>query len=228
MMRSPTPLVIASGNAGKIREFAALLADLPLEIRAQPEGLEVEETGATFAENARLKATAVALASGCWALADDSGLAVAALGGAPGVHSARYAASDAERIARLLRELKAALRDQAAQGLAAGVPSTTVLSAATTPLTVPRLESTDRSARFTAALALADPSGAIRLEVEGYCPGVILEAPRGAGGFGYDPVFLVPELGQTFAEMDKATKGRIGHRGRAFALLEPGLRQLLA
>ena len=103
-----------------------------------------------------------------------------------------------------------------------------MLSAATTPLTVPRLESGDRSARFTAALALADPSGAIRLEVEGHCPGVILEAPRGAGGFGYDPVFLVPELGQTFAEMDKATKGRIGHRGRAFALLEPGLRQLLA
>jgi XTP/dITP diphosphohydrolase len=220
--------VIASGNAGKIREFAALLADLPLEIRAQPEGLEVEETGATFAENARLKATAVALASGCWALADDSGLAVAALAGAPGVHSARYAPTDAERIARLLRELETAQHDHAVQGLEAGVLSTTVLSAATTPLTVPRLESGDRSARFTAALALADPSGAIRLEVEGHCPGVILEAPRGAGGFGYDPVFLVPELGQTFAEMDKATKGRIGHRGRAFALLEPGLRQLLA
>ena len=74
---------------------------------------------------------------------------------------------------------------------------------------------------------MADPSGQIRLEVEGHCPGVILEAPRGAGGFGYDPIFLVPELGQTFAEMDKAIKGRIGHRGRAFALLEPGLRQLL-
>ena len=205
MTPSPTPLVIASGNAGKIREFAALLAELPLEIRAQPQGLEVEETGSTFAENARLKATAVALASGCWALADDSGLAVAALAGAPGVHSARYATSDPERIARLLRELEAL---------------TAVSSAAPA--------SADRSARFTAALAVADPSGAIRLEVEGHCPGVILEAPRGAGGFGYDPVFLVPELGQTFAEMDKATKGRIGHRGRAFALLEPGLRQLLA
>jgi XTP/dITP diphosphohydrolase len=227
MARSPTPLVIASGNAGKIREFAALLAELPLEIQAQPEGLEVEETGATFAENARLKAEAVARATGCWALADDSGLAVAALAGAPGVHSARYAASDPDRIARLLGELEAALRDQAAQRLEAGFPSSTVLPAVTRPLTVPRLESGDRSARFTAALALADPSGAIRLEVEGNCPGVILEAPRGAGGFGYDPVFLVPELGQTFAEMDKATKGRIGHRGRAFALLEPGLRQLL-
>jgi len=192
----PTPLVIASGNTGKVREFAHLLAALPLEIRPQPEGLEVEETGATFAENARLKATAVALATGCWALADDSGLAVDALGSAPGVHSARYAATDPERIARLLRELADARGPQ-------------------------------RSARFTAALAVADPSGAIVLEVEGHCPGLILEAPRGSGGFGYDPVFLVPEAGLTFAEMDKATKGRIGHRGRAFALLEPGLRQLL-
>ncbi|MCX5949212.1 MAG: RdgB/HAM1 family non-canonical purine NTP pyrophosphatase [Cyanobacteria bacterium] len=193
---APTPLVIASGNAGKVREFAHLLAALPLEIRPQPEGLEVEETGSTFAENARLKATAVALATGCWALADDSGLAVDAMGGAPGVHSARYAASDPERIARLLRELAAA-------------------------------RGPERRAQFSAALAVADPSGAIVLEVEGHCPGLILEAPRGSGGFGYDPVFLVPETGLTFAEMDKATKGRIGHRGRAFALLEPGLRELL-
>jgi len=227
MAHSPTPLVIASGNAGKIREFAALLADLPLEIRAQPEGLEVEETGATFAENARLKATAVALASGCWALADDSGLAVAALGGEPGVHSARYAASDAERIARLLRELEA-VRAGLGKAAVAGARVRDPFPPGDDPLTTTASVIADRSARFTAALALADPSGAIRLEVEGHCPGVILEAPRGAGGFGYDPVFLVPELGQTFAEMDKATKGLIGHRGRAFALLEPGLRQLLA
>jgi XTP/dITP diphosphohydrolase len=204
MVPTPTPLVIASGNAGKIREFAALLADLPLEIRAQPEGLEVEETGTTFAANARLKAEAVARATGCWALADDSGLAVHALGGAPGVFSARYAPTDPERIARLLAELAAANQERLAQGLAP-----------------------DRSARFSAALAVADPSGAIRIEVEGHCPGVILEVPRGAGGFGYDPVFLVPEAGLSFAEMDKATKGRIGHRGRAFALLEPGLKGLL-
>ncbi len=204
MAPTPTPLVIASGNAGKIREFAALLADLPLEIRAQPEGLEVEETGTTFAANARLKAEAVARVTGCWALADDSGLAVDALGGAPGVFSARYAPTDPERIARLLAELAAANQERLAQGLAP-----------------------DRSARFSAALAVADPSGAIRIEVEGHCPGVILEVPRGAGGFGYDPVFLVPEAGLSFAEMDKATKGRIGHRGRAFALLEPGLRGLL-
>ncbi|MFM7269792.1 MAG: RdgB/HAM1 family non-canonical purine NTP pyrophosphatase [Cyanobium sp.] len=190
----PTRLLIASGNAGKIREFAALLADLPLEVLPQPQGLEVEETGTTFAANARLKAEVVARATGCWALADDSGLAVEALAGAPGVHSARYAPTDGERIARLLRELGAA---------------------------------TDRSARFTAALAVADPQGVIRLEVEGHCPGVILEAPRGQGGFGYDPLFLVPELDLSFAEMDKATKARVGHRGRAFALLEPALRQLL-
>ena len=201
---SPTPLVIASGNAGKVREFAALLAGLGLEIRPQPEGLEVEETGLTFVENARLKAIAVARASGCWALADDSGLAVDALAGAPGVHSARYAASDPERIARLLAALAAANQQRAAAGL--------------TP---------QRSARFTAALALADPNGNLRLEVEGHCPGEILETPRGSGGFGYDPVFLVPETGLSFAEMDKATKARLGHRGRAFALLEPGLRGLL-
>lgn len=199
-----SPLVIASGNAGKIREFAALLAELPLEIRRQPEGLEVEETGATFAENARLKAVAVARASGCWALADDSGLSVTALAGAPGVQSARYADSDAARIDRLLRELEVANRCR----IDAGLPE-------------------DRTAHFTAALAVADPSGTIRLEVEGLCPGVILESPRGEGGFGYDPVFLVPELGLSFAEMDKATKAAIGHRGRAFALLEPRLRQLL-
>ena len=187
-------LVIASGNTGKVREFGHLLAALHLEIRPQPEGLEVEETGATFAENARLKAAAVARATGCWALADDSGLSVSALGGAPGVHSARYATTDEARIGRLLREL-------------AGTD--------------------DRSAQFTAALAVADPSGAIRLEVEGICPGVILEETRGRGGFGYDPVFFVPEEGLTYAEMDKQLKGRIGHRGKAFALLAPQLRALL-
>ena len=188
------PLVIASGNPGKVREFGHLLADLPLEIRPQPEGLEVEETGDTFAENARLKASAVARSTGCWALADDSGLSVTALGGAPGVHSARYAASDEARIARLLRELAGA---------------------------------GDRSARFTAALAVADPSGTIRLEVEGVCTGLILEEKRGTGGFGYDPVFFVPEAGLSYAEMDKALKGRIGHRGQAFAQLAPQLQALV-
>ena len=98
-------LVIASGNAGKIREFEGLLKALPVNVRPQPEGLEVEETGTTFAANARLKAIAVARATGEWALADDSGLSVDALDGAPGVHSARYAPTDPERIARLLKAL---------------------------------------------------------------------------------------------------------------------------
>jgi XTP/dITP diphosphohydrolase len=199
MAPNPAPrkapvLVIASGNPGKVLEFSHLLADLKLTIRPQPEGLEVEETGITFAENARLKASAVARATGCWALADDSGLSVNALGGAPGVHSARYGETDTARIARLLRELNGA---------------------------------NDRSAQFTAALAVADPSGTIRLEVEGVCPGVILEEQRGSGGFGYDPVFFMPEAGLTYAEMDKQLKGRIGHRGQAFALLAPQLQKLL-
>ena len=201
----PSALVIATGNPGKLREFAALLAALPLEVRPQPPGLEVEESGSSFAANARLKAEAVARVSGCWTLADDSGLEVAALGGAPGVFSARYAASDPERIARLLRELDEVGQRRAAAGL---------------PL--------DRGACYCAALAVADPCGVIRLEVEGRCPGEILEEPRGEGGFGYDPVFLVPGLGRTFAQLDKAEKAAVGHRGRAFALLEPQLRQLLA
>ena len=199
-----TELVIASGNAGKVREFTALLADLPLVVCPQPPGLEVEETGTTFAENARLKAQAVARATGCWALADDSGLEVAALDGAPGVHSARYADDDAARIARLLHNLAAANAEALGRG-----------------------EAADRSARFTAALAVADASGAVVLEVEAHCHGLILDGPRGAGGFGYDPVFLMAEVGQTFAEMPRELKARLGHRGRAFALLEPKLRQLL-
>ena len=194
-----TTLVIASGNAGKVREFAQLLEGLGLDTQPQPEGIEVEETGDTFAANASLKAEAVAQATGQWALADDSGLSVDALGGVPGVHSARYAATDAARIERLLQELNdAGAIDPAA-----------------------------RSAHFTAALALADPSGRVVLEVEGHCPGQILMQRRGDGGFGYDPVFFVPEVQLTFAEMPKALKAEVGHRGRAFAKLKPALKNFL-
>jgi len=195
-----TTLVIASGNAGKVREFGQLLEGLGLNTQPQPAGIEVEETGDTFAANARLKAQAVAQATGQWALADDSGLSVDALGGAPGVHSARYAATDAARIDRLLQELSAA----GAHDLCS------------------------RSARFTAALALANPSGQVVLEVEGHCPGQILTESRGDGGFGYDPVFYVPDAQLTFAEMPKALKAELGHRGRAFAALKPQLHALLA
>lgn len=187
-------LVIASGNSGKLREFEGLLSGLPLTVKAQPEGLDVEETGSTFTANARIKALAVAAETGEWALADDSGLSVDALDGAPGVHSARYAPSDAERIARLLQAL----------------------------------ESEDnRTARFCAALCVAAPDGRLLLEVEGQCKGRITRSPRGDQGFGYDPIFEVDGTQRTFAEMSLKEKKALGHRGRAFTLLEPRLRQLL-
>ena len=192
---SARTLVIASGNAGKIREFAGLLVHLPLTVKPQPEGMEVEETGLTFAENARIKARAVAAATGHWSLADDSGLSVDALDGAPGVFSARYAESDPARIARLLQELG---------------------------------DTDNRSAYFSAALCIAAPDGSVLVEVEGRCDGVITTTPRGAEGFGYDPIFEVLGTGQTFAEMDRERKKSHGHRGRAFTLLEPQLHQLLA
>ena len=192
---SARTLVIASGNAGKIREFAGLLEHLPLTVNPQPEGMEVEETGLTFAENARIKARAVAAATGHWSLADDSGLSVDALDGAPGVFSARYAESDPARIARLLQELG---------------------------------DTDNRSAYFSAALCIAAPDGSVLVEVEGRCDGVITTTPRGAEGFGYDPIFEVLGTGQTFAEMDRERKKSHGHRGRAFTLLEPQLHQLLA
>ena len=188
-------LVIASGNAGKIREFEGLLKALPVNVRPQPEGLEVEETGTTFAANARLKAIAVARATGEWALADDSGLSVDALDGAPGVHSARYAPTDPERIARLLTALNG---------------------------------SSQRKAHFCAALCIAAPDGRVLLEVEGRCKGQITRTARGEQGFGYDPIFEVDGTELTFAEMPLAEKKQHGHRGRAFAALEPQLRELLA
>lgn len=204
LMPTETPtkrLVLASTNLGKLREFQALLGDLGVEICPMPAELEVEETGSTFGENARLKASTVARATQCWALADDSGLEVMALGGAPGVYSARYAPTDRARIERLLRELALAEREAGGR--------------------------VGRRARFVAALALANPQGDLVLEVEGVCEGSILEAPRGDGGFGYDPVFWIEDMGQTFAEMDSETKARCSHRGRALAALKPGLKERL-
>ena len=188
-------IVIASGNQGKIREFQGLLSGLPLLVEPQPEGLEVEETGTTFAANARIKALAVAQATGQWALADDSGLSVSALNGAPGVHSARYAPTDPARIQKLLAAL---------------------------------LQCHERSAYFSAALCVAAPDGQVLLEVEGRCEGQITKAPRGDQGFGYDPIFEVNKTGRTFAEMVLAEKKSYGHRGRAFALLEPLLKKLIS
>ncbi len=185
-----TRLVVATGNAGKLREMQAYLADLGWELTLKPEELEVEETGDTFAANACLKASQVALATGNWAIADDSGLQIDALGGAPGVYSARYGKTDSERIARVLRELD---------------------------------NQTSRQAQFVCAVAIARPDGAIALQSEGVCRGEILESPRGNGGFGYDPIFYVPEKKLTFAEMTPDLKRSISHRGKAIEALIPQL-----
>ncbi|MCR6685514.1 RdgB/HAM1 family non-canonical purine NTP pyrophosphatase [Pseudoxanthomonas sp.] len=195
-------LVLASGNAGKLRELGALLGDLDVELLPQARlGVDdIEETGLSFVENALLKARHAARVTGLPALADDSGLCVDALGGAPGLYSARYAGGhgdSAANIARLLRELD-------------GVPP-------------PR-----RGAHFHAVIVLLrhaeDPQP---LVAEGSWPGTILEAPRGAGGFGYDPVFLDPERGLSAAELDPALKNRISHRGRALEQLRARLRGAL-
>lgn len=199
-------LVIATRNAGKLREVAAVLAELGSAVRLRslvdfPHVPEVPETGRTFEENAVQKARAVALATGLPVLADDSGLEVDALGGAPGVHSRRAAgegASDPERIAWLLRRLE-------------GVPPE------------------QRTARFHSVVALAVPApdGTVQVETfHGTIDGRILDAPRGTGGFGYDPVFLVVELGRSMAELSLDEKNRISHRARALRRALPRLAEL--
>lgn len=182
-------LLIATTNQGKLREYAAIFGGLPIELRTLRDlGItdDVEETGATFAANAQLKAEYYAARSGLPALADDSGLEVAALGGEPGVYSARYAGpgkTDAERNAFLLGKL-------------ADVPFHA------------------RLARFVCVIALSRPGGATEL-VEGVLPGVIEHAPRGEGGFGYDPLFYVLDENATLAEIPPDRKNQISHRARA-------------
>jgi XTP/dITP diphosphohydrolase len=183
-------VIVATGNPGKLKEMQGYLDSLGWELQLKPENLEIEETGTTFLENARLKAAGVAQALGQWAIADDSGLAVRSLGGAPGIYSARYADSDGARIERLLVELEG-------QG--------------------------DRTAHFVCALALANPTGEVVLETEGLCSGEILLAPRGSNGFGYDPIFYVPSLEKSFAEMTPNQKDIHSHRGIAFRQLLPQL-----
>ena len=186
-------LVIASGNEGKINEFQELLEDFPFDLLTQPVGFEIEETGKTFRENARLKAIAVSKESGNLSLADDSGLCVEALGGGPGIYSSRYANSDKDRIEKLLSELK--------------------------PFP-------NRKAKFECALCVASAEKVL-IEVTGFCEGLITFLPRGENGFGYDPIFEVAGLGQTFAQMNYNKKKLLGHRGNAFRLLKPKLNKLL-
>ncbi len=182
-------LLLATTNEHKLAEFRTILRDLPftvLSLRDVQIDMDVEETGTTFAENAILKAQAYAQAAQMLALADDSGLEIDALGGAPGIYSARFAGRETPYPARfklIFERLRA----------------------------VPPAE---RTARFRCAIALAEPSGYVRV-VEGTIEGIITDSARGENGFGYDPIFLVPELGLTTAELSPAEKNRISHRGRA-------------
>ena len=195
-------LVLASGNAGKLRELREILGG-SFDVRAQSEfGVgDIEETGLTFVENALLKARHAAQATGLPALADDSGLCVDALGGAPGLYSARYAGKHGDARANIAKLLDA-LRD---------------------------VSDKQRTAHFHASIVLlrhaTDPQPLI---AEGSWHGRILPAPRGQGGFGYDPVFLDPELDVSAAEIDSAVKHRISHRGRALAALRERLPDLHA
>jgi XTP/dITP diphosphohydrolase len=198
------PLVFATRNQGKLVELRALLPGidvLSIDEAAQRLGIEIPdvvEDAKTFAGNATKKAREVSAITGLPALADDSGLEVDALDGAPGVYSARYAAEQQDDIANNVMLLRA-LGD---------VPDD------------------KRTARFRAVLALADVSGPLGSEVitaDGTCEGVILHAPRGDGGFGYDPLFFAPELGQTFAEAGVGPKSDLSHRARAMKAIKPRL-----
>jgi XTP/dITP diphosphohydrolase len=191
-------LVIATANTGKLREFRALLAGLPFEPVSQSSlgVIPIPETGCSFSSNALLKARHAAAVTGSAAIADDSGLEVDALGGAPGIYSARYAGEDADEAANNAK-LLAAL---------AGVPA-------------PK-----RRARYRCALVfVGGPADHSPLIAEGVWEGFILEAPRGAGGFGYDPYFWLPEVAASAAELDPAEKNRRSHRGTALRSLREQL-----
>ena len=194
-------IVIASRNRGKIAEIRQIFADMPFRMHTLldfPDAPEIAETGATFAENARLKAMGAAKFVKLWALADDSGVEVDALGGGPGVRSARYSGDGADPEAnnrRLLRDL-AAVADPG------------------------------RSARYRAVMVLATPEGRIVAEAEGSCEGTIAREPRGTAGFGYDPLFVLPEFGQTMAELGLEIKNRISHRAVALRRLRDRLAEL--
>lgn len=199
MTPSPRPLlIVASRNAGKLREIKPLLEPRGIVVRGVgefPGVADVEETGTTFADNAALKAVAVAAALGAWSLGEDSGLMVDALGGQPGIFSARFAGThgdDAANNARLLLEL-------------AGIPEER------------------RGAQYVCSIAVADPAGRVVLTEEAACRGRIVDEARGANGFGYDPYFLVPEYHRTFGELSAVVKHSLSHRARALSRLLPRL-----
>lgn len=202
-------LLIATRNRKKAQEMGALLAPAweppgPLHqiqivsLDAFPDLPEVDEDADTFAGNARKKASQTALATGLWTVADDSGLTVDALDGAPGVYSARFAGDhgdDAANNRKLVADLAGVAPDR-------------------------------RGAAFVCALALCDPSGTVRFETQAHCRGQIIDYPRGSHGFGYDPLFLIREYHQTFGELGPLVKHQISHRSRAFTALRRALIQL--
>jgi XTP/dITP diphosphohydrolase len=204
-------LILGTRNKKKGKELAHLIAPAwepnprlgRLSIRTLDDfdtAIDVEEDADTFAGNARKKASETARAVGHWVLADDSGLTVDALGGAPGVFSARYAGTHGDDEAnnrKLLEALVHTLDDH-------------------------------RGAAFVCSLALADPLGVVRLEAAGACRGRITREPRGTHGFGYDPLFLIPEYHKTFGELSAVVKSQLSHRARAFAHLRPALDRLIA
>jgi XTP/dITP diphosphohydrolase len=208
--RDPVVLVLATRNSKKRDEMAELLAPpwepnprlrhLVIEtLERYPDVPDIDEDADTFGGNARKKAVETACAVGRWVVADDSGLTVDALGGAPGVLSARFSGrhgNDLENNRVLLERL-------------ANVPDE------------------KRGAAFVCALALVDPRGDVRFETEAFCRGRIIHAPRGNAGFGYDPLFLIREYNKTFAELGTVVKHQLSHRARAFAKLRPALERLL-
>jgi XTP/dITP diphosphohydrolase len=189
-------VVLATGNPGKLKELQALASNEPwLELELAPEGFNPEETGKTFIENAKIKATAAARMTGRMSVADDSGLIVEALNGRPGIHSARYCeGTDEDRRNKLLKELAA-------------------------------IDDDKRQAAFMCAMAVADADGSIAYTAIRYWEGSIVREPKGANGFGYDPIFRPNNKQITAAELDPAEKNRVSHRGKAWEQVVNFLRQ---
>ncbi|MFO0810308.1 MAG: RdgB/HAM1 family non-canonical purine NTP pyrophosphatase [Gemmataceae bacterium] len=199
----PPRLMLGTRNRKKREEIVEILGDLAIEfgdLSDRPDVSEVDETGTTFEANARLKGVAVAKATGEWTLAEDSGLVVPGLNGRPGVYSARYAGTQGDDTANNAR-----------------------LMAELAPLPDDR-----RPAYYVCVAVLCDPTGEVRATAEGRCHGVIVKEPRGTGGFGYDPLFLIPEFHKTFGELSARVKHALSHRAKALARLRPDIRRALS
>lgn len=198
----PFELTLGTRNSKKQKELEQLLGQYPVHLRSLADiedSIEVEETGTSFYENAVLKATQQALHLGCWVLGEDSGISVAALDGAPGIYSARFSGDDAtdEKNNNLLLEK---LKD---------------------------VSSSKRGAWYTCHMALSDPDGKVHISCEAHCRGVILKKRMGDAGFGYDPLFLIPEYGLTFGQLGDQFKSVISHRARANRKFVPQLLDLI-